>query len=72
MPFAFAVCIVAETTVNGDLDDAVADAGMKTRKPGAFITAHKLGEAGAPALAPNNPPWTLWFVLRNEVLLEVE
>ena len=36
-----------------------------------FIAAHQLQATGAPVLAQYNPPWTLWFLRRNEVLIEV-
>jgi len=36
-----------------------------------FIVAHQLQATGVPALAQYNPPWTLWFVRRNEVMISV-
>jgi hypothetical protein len=35
------------------------------------MAAHGLVAAGPPALAQYNPPWTLWFLRRNEVLQPV-
>lgn len=34
-----------------------------------FITLQSLHVAGAPALARYNPPWTLWFMRRNEIMI---
>ena len=36
-----------------------------------FIVAHDLHAIGAPVLAQYNPPWTLWFLRRNEVMIPV-
>ncbi len=36
-----------------------------------FITRHRLQVAGSAALARYNPPWTLWFMRRNEVMIPV-
>jgi len=36
-----------------------------------FIVAHQLQATGVPALAQYNPPWTLWFMRRNEVMISV-
>ncbi len=34
-----------------------------------FIRKQHLKETGAPSLAQYNPPWTLWFMRRNEVMI---
>lgn len=36
-----------------------------------FITRQQLKVAGSAALARYNPPWTLWFMRRNEVMIPV-
>lgn len=36
-----------------------------------FIKAHHLQPIGKPALAQYNPPWTLWFLRRNEVMIPI-
>jgi hypothetical protein len=37
-----------------------------------FIKSHHLKAAGPPSLAQYNPPWTLWFARRNEVMIPLE
>jgi hypothetical protein len=37
-----------------------------------FIGTHKLHASGPPSLAQYNPPWTLWFLRRNEVLIPID
>jgi len=37
----------------------------------AFMTRSKLSSGGPPALARYDPPWTLWFMRRNEVWIPV-
>lgn len=37
----------------------------------AFIAQQKLTAIGTPSLARYDPPWTLWFLRRNEIMLEV-
>jgi len=37
-----------------------------------FIAAHRLRAAGAPSLARYDPPWTPWFMRRNEIWIPVQ
>ena len=36
-----------------------------------FIKAQQLHAIGSPALAKFDPPWTLWFLRRNEVMIPI-
>ena len=45
---------------------------QKTEALDAFIDAQKLHAVGPPSLAQYNPPWTLWFLRRNEIMIPVE
>lgn len=36
-----------------------------------FLVAHHLTATGAPSLAQYDPPWTLWFLRRNEIMIPV-
>lgn len=45
------------------------DIESKTAELNAFIAAQGLHPAGPPSLARYNPPWTLWFLRRNEVMI---
>ncbi|MGX6648693.1 SOUL family heme-binding protein [Maricaulaceae bacterium MS644] len=38
----------------------------------AFMEHHELQATGAPSLARYDPPWTPWFMRRNEVWVELE
>jgi hypothetical protein len=38
----------------------------------AFAKAHHLPMIGPASLAQYNPPWTLWFMRRNEVMIQLE
>jgi hypothetical protein len=38
----------------------------------AFMKSHHLRAAGPPSLSQYNPPWTLWFARRNEVMIPLE
>lgn len=44
----------------------------KTAELKAYIAANKLQARGEPVLAFYDPPWTLWFLRRNEVMLEIK
>lgn len=44
----------------------------KTAALQAYIKAHSLRAAGPPSLSQYNPPWTLWFARRNEVMIPLE
>jgi hypothetical protein len=43
----------------------------KTGELRAFAKAQRLRVIGAPSLAQYDPPWTLWFMRRNEVMIPV-
>ncbi len=47
------------------------DVARQTDALRAFVAARHLQTVGAPVLARFNPPWTLWFLRRNEVMLPV-
>lgn len=47
------------------------DVERKTAELDAFIAAHHLVADGPAALARYNPPWTPWFMRRNEVMKPV-
>jgi hypothetical protein len=36
-----------------------------------FVAKQRLTVVGTPSLARYDPPWTLWFLRRNEIMLEV-
>jgi hypothetical protein len=44
----------------------------KTAELVGFTEAHHLRAIGSASLAQYNPPWTLWFMRRNEVMIEVQ
>ena len=48
------------------------DVAQRTSELQAFIAAHQLKTLGSPSLARYNPPWTLWFLRRNEVMIPVQ
>ena len=48
------------------------DVAARTLELSAWIDQHHLRVTGPPSLAQYNPPWTLWFLRRNEILIEVE
>jgi hypothetical protein len=47
------------------------DVAARTRALEAWITSRQLHATGAPSLAQYNPPWTPWFMRRNEVMIPV-
>ena len=48
-------------------DDVAANTAALMR----FIKDRHLQATGSPALAQYNPPWTLWFLRRNEVMIPI-
>lgn len=44
----------------------------KTAELEAYVKSQKLKPIGAPMLAFYDPPWTLWFLRRNEIMQEVK
>lgn len=48
------------------------DVDAKTAELVALTKAHHLRTIGPASLAQYNPPWTLWFMRRNEVMIPVE
>ncbi|WP_031236083.1 heme-binding protein [Asticcacaulis sp. AC402] len=44
----------------------------RTAQLQAWIVVQKLNPEGAPTLARYDPPWTLWFLRRNELLIPVK
>ncbi|WP_294541983.1 heme-binding protein [uncultured Rhodoblastus sp.] len=49
-----------------------ADVEAKTAELVAFTKARHLRAIGPASLAQYNPPWTPWFMRRNEVMIQVE
>ena len=47
------------------------DVETKSRELQALMNSHHLRAIGPVTLAQYNPPWTLWFMRRNEVMAEV-
>ncbi len=45
------------------------DVARRTEELRAFVTKRGLMASGPPALARYDPPWTLWFMRRNEVMI---
>ena len=43
----------------------------KTAELEGFVRAHGLHAIGPASLAQYDPPWTLWFMRRNEVMIPV-
>jgi len=61
---------LAVVRFSGLIREAVFD--RKVQDLEGFIKAHKLKPSGPPSLAQYDPPWTLWFLRRNEVMIPVE
>jgi SOUL heme-binding protein len=49
-------------------DDSVA---AKTAELKAFLAAKGLNPIGPPVIAQYDPPWTLWFMWRNEIMIPI-
>jgi hypothetical protein len=49
-----------------------ADVDRRTTTLRAFMERQVLRAVGLPSLARYDPPWTLWFVRRNEVWIPIE
>jgi hypothetical protein len=48
------------------------DVAAKTVELIAWIKSHHLHAKGPASLAQYNPPWTLWFMRRNEVMIPID
>jgi hypothetical protein len=48
------------------------DVETKSNELLALVKSHELHAVGPTSLAQYNPPWTLWFMRRNEVMVKVE
>ena len=64
-PARFAVLRFSGLAQPGDVE-------AKSSELLAQVTSHRLRAVGSVSLAQYNPPWTLWFMRRNEVMVEVE
>jgi hypothetical protein len=49
-----------------------ADVVAKTAELSAWMERRHLRPTGSASLAQYNPPWTLWFLRRNEVMIPIE
>ncbi len=47
------------------------DVAERTLALSRFVAAQRLRAAGPPSLAQYDPPWTLWFMRRNEMMIPV-
>jgi hypothetical protein len=54
---------------SGLVDDK--DVEEQTAALRAFVSKQQLTAVGTPSLARYDPPWTLWFLRRNEIMLEL-
>jgi len=48
------------------------DIQRKTAQLRTFLAVQQLVATGPPALARYNPPWTLWFLRRNEIMIPIQ
>jgi hypothetical protein len=48
------------------------DIQQKTTELRAFLAGRQLVATGPPSLARYNPPWTLWFLRRNEIMIPIQ
>jgi len=48
------------------------DVAQQTQALHEFVASHHWQTVGPPSLARFNPPWTLWFLRRNEVMLPLQ
>lgn len=64
-PERFAVLRFSGLARKGDVE-------AKSQELIAAVAAHHLRASGSVSLAQYNPPWTLWFMRRNEVMIPVE
>ena len=64
-PARFAVLRFSGMARSGDVE-------TRSNELLALVTSHRLRAIGSVSLAQYNPPWTLWFMRRNEVMVEVE
>jgi hypothetical protein len=48
------------------------DIAQKTGDLSNFMDGHQLRRAGPPTLARYDPPWTLWFLRRNEIMVPIQ
>jgi hypothetical protein len=48
------------------------DIQQKTTELKAFVAAQQLVATGPASLARYNPPWTLWFLRRNEIMIPIQ
>ena len=60
---------MAVVSFSGLVDDG--DVEKQTALLRAFVASQTLTAVGVPSLARYDPPWTLWFLRRNEIMLEL-
>lgn len=64
-PARFAVLQFSGLVQPGDVE-------ARSKELLARVNSHQLRAIGPVSLAQYNPPWTLWFLRRNEVMVEVD